>query len=880
MAATPTDVQTGRGGEKSNPQSPVLFGPATDNKAVVAVDQSLGIEEFEREIENYIENLGSLGGPGGSRPPKSKTMGAGALAGDIYPVDNKDKRKPVSDPKITTRRVPVLPTYDYDRDYVEPTPSAMLRGGEAAGGARRKTPGMRRETTNISPPTLLWGRGQDHISQFATPSAWSLGEGATGMDRTMPGLEAAFRPVREEDEVRFRTPQAAHEESLREERRYRTFMSANVQAPRDAQPGRTGEGERPRLVNLSPPGTPERDYWVADTQESKPKRVCRTPREEIWPNPQEVERPAGGPAHSTELRQPVATRWDHSALAAATETEAAWEPSLLPPARLLRQEEASGEALMARMGRGTWPANGQPESYDGGKTFVVTAGAIRALSDSMADVRDALRLSLEYFSTMRAEAPQTRPAPLESYSIPHLRPVPSEPYSMPQMRPVPSEPYSVPHMRPIPPEPYGMPQVRPVPPEPYGMPQVRPVPPEPYGLSHARPAPTEQRREEPWGTLPMDAAPTMEVALPTPTPAAAPRAEITERVQNRKRFDYKKVPAFDSNKMEWRDFLGIFEMAARWNEWTDTQKAQQLAMSMTGSAQKYVLRLPAATLESYPDLVAAVTRRYDPEEREAANLADFQNRKRHDKESVEDYGQALQSLAGKAFPETPEQALERMVIFQFTAGMEEEDLRRHIHFGRAKTMDKAISLAVEWESFSNKKKDNDKDKADTPVKPKVASVEANPIADQMEVLLAKLDRIGEGWRGRPRADKSRVTCYGCGALGHFRRECPHEQNPQGRHPRASAQGPPSGQAAPTAQGHYASGPVAAPVPNGQYQGSAAPQHVNHQPAPYASGSHGTNGPAMPGPYVPNPSTPAYEPATRPSAPAGGPNVGPGAPRGN
>ena len=61
MAATPTDAQTGRGGEKSNPQSPVLFGPATDNKPVVAVDQSLGIEEFEREIDNYIENLGSLG---------------------------------------------------------------------------------------------------------------------------------------------------------------------------------------------------------------------------------------------------------------------------------------------------------------------------------------------------------------------------------------------------------------------------------------------------------------------------------------------------------------------------------------------------------------------------------------------------------------------------------------------------------------------------------------------------------------------------------------------------------------------------------------------------------------------------------------------------
>ena len=49
--------------------------------------------------------------------------------------------------------------------------------------------------------------------------------------------------MREEDEVRFKTPQAAHEEVLREERRYHTFMSANVPASRVApQSGRTEEG--------------------------------------------------------------------------------------------------------------------------------------------------------------------------------------------------------------------------------------------------------------------------------------------------------------------------------------------------------------------------------------------------------------------------------------------------------------------------------------------------------------------------------------------------------------------------------------------------------------------------------------------------------------
>ena len=154
---------------------------------------------------------------------------------------------------------------------------------------------------------------------------------------------------------------------------------------------------------------------------------------------------------------------------------------------------------------------------------------------------------------------------------------------------------------------------------------------------------------------------------------------------------------------------------------------------------------------------------YPPEECEDATLADFHNRKRWEKESVEDFGQALQSLAGKAFPDTAEKALERMVISQFTAGMEEEDLRKHINFGRAKRMNKAISLAVEWMSFSSK----DKDKVDAPMKPKVASAEVNSLASSMEVLTARLDRIEEGWKSRPRANKSTIVCYGCGEMGYF-----------------------------------------------------------------------------------------------------------------
>ena len=217
-----------------------------------------------------------------------------------------------------------------------------------------------------------------------------------------------------------------------------------------------------------------------------------------------------------------------------------------------------------------------------------------------------------------------------------------------------------------------------------------------------------------------------------------------------------------------------------------------------------------------------------------------------------------------------------MVIFQFTTGMEEEDLRKHIHFGRAKSMDKAISLAVEWESFSNK----DRDRPDAQVKPKAASVEtvtpATPLASTMEVLMAKLDRIEEGWKNRPHADKSQVVCYGCRELGHYRRECPNRQNRQAPRQQAPNQGGPPAQPALAPPVQYQNGPPAQSSQDGPYRSNAPPHPVQLPSGSYAGGGQGQSGPAMTGPYGPNLSATAYQSAPRPSAPPSGPYGGQGA----
>ena len=150
----------------------------------------------------------------------------------------------------------------------------MLGGGVHAGGAWGRVPSIQGFSTIRSPPTLAWGRGDAEYTWLATPSTWSLGVGATGADKTLPGLEAAFRPVREEDEVRFKTPQAPHGDRTEEERRYHAFIGADVQPVRTIAPLiRLDSVERPQDAHKSSPGTPFWDYRVEDTLEDTPNRA-------------------------------------------------------------------------------------------------------------------------------------------------------------------------------------------------------------------------------------------------------------------------------------------------------------------------------------------------------------------------------------------------------------------------------------------------------------------------------------------------------------------------------------------------------------------------------------------------------------------------------
>ncbi|CAC5378793.1 unnamed protein product [Mytilus coruscus] len=108
---------------------------------------------------------------------------------------------------------------------------------------------------------------------------------------------------------------------------------------------------------------------------------------------------------------------------------------------------------------------------------------------------------------------------------------------------------------------------------------------------------------------------------------------------------------FDGKSVDWQDYIVHFEQTAKWNDWDDESKAQQLCMCLRGTAQKLLGGAKSNVLADYTSLKDMLSRRFAPKERITAYRCEFNSRIRRKSESIQDYGYALQRLLSKRIEE-------------------------------------------------------------------------------------------------------------------------------------------------------------------------------------------------------------------------------------
>ena len=163
-----------------------------------------------------------------------------------------------------------------------------------------------------------------------------------------------------------------------------------------------------------------------------------------------------------------------------------------------------------------------------------------------------------------------------------------------------------------------------------------------------------------------------------------------------------KEPQTYDGTSDFKDYILHFEQVAIWNKWSDIDKAQQLVMCLRGQAQNILSDLTLGQMNKYSEVRAAVERRFDPPGRETAYKCELRDKRLHQSESISQYGYSIRRLVMLAYPpEIPRDARDVFAIDHFIHGLSSYDMKKHVHFNHPKTLDEAITSAVEYEAFES-----------------------------------------------------------------------------------------------------------------------------------------------------------------------------------
>ena len=155
------------------------------------------------------------------------------------------------------------------------------------------------------------------------------------------------------------------------------------------------------------------------------------------------------------------------------------------------------------------------------------------------------------------------------------------------------------------------------------------------------------------------------------------------------------VPIFDGTvSAQFRPWLIQFEAIARHQCWTSGEKVVRLVASLTGPAANLLIGMTMGQLDNYAFLVARLSRRYDPPEREEAHRAEL----RAANESADEFAENLKNLAQLAYTNADQNMLDNLVVERFREGHNNIELKKHLCLYPSTGLQDLIGACVRFET--------------------------------------------------------------------------------------------------------------------------------------------------------------------------------------
>lgn len=251
------------------------------------------------------------------------------------------------------------------------------------------------------------------------------------------------------------------------------------------------------------------------------------------------------------------------------------------------------------------------------------------------------------------------------------------------------------------------------------------------------------------------------------------------------------TPQCYEGSTDFRDYIVHFERVADWNKWDSYEKAQQLMVSLKGSAQRVLSDLTLGQTADFWQLRTALMDKFQPPGREAQHRCEFKNRKLKPDENISEYGEKLKRLAALGYPSMSTDARETCIIDRFIDGLDDFETRKHVQFGHPNTLQQAINLALEYGAVENPhgllKPQARVDSAQGNVQNGSDSDNVSKLSAAVEQLQKQISALGEDFATLTSKRTVSNLCWGCKLPGHRRRDCktnPYPDRARNSHSRA------------------------------------------------------------------------------------------------
>ena len=124
----------------------------------------------------------------------------------------------------------------------------------------------------------------------------------------------------------------------------------------------------------------------------------------------------------------------------------------------------------------------------------------------------------------------------------------------------------------------------------------------------------------------------------------------------------------------------------------------RLVASLTGPAANLLIGMTMGQLDDYNFLVARLSRRYDPPEREEAHRAELRARTRRQNESADEFAENLKNLAQRAYIHAYQNMLDNLVVERFREGHGNEELKKHLCLHPSTGLQDLIGACIRFET--------------------------------------------------------------------------------------------------------------------------------------------------------------------------------------